>query len=177
MVHPHMTFFMLLPLPKLLHLEKCQNERLESGLEITSHPSMETRGSVMAFDENQHISSRPETSGIQEIPSAIPESLQEEIFNFHSIMTFSFKVNFKLLPKPPCSKNNSQIPEHFKSRFSVQLLMKHRQFLNSHLKHLESRKYHQLSLDKFNAEHRNSPFFLLEYISLDQSLLLSVVKL
>ncbi|XP_059323070.1 target of Nesh-SH3 isoform X20 [Ammospiza nelsoni] len=47
-----------------------------SGLEITSHPSMETRGSVMdflsAFDENQHISSRPETSGIQEIPSAIP---------------------------------------------------------------------------------------------------------
>ncbi|XP_059692523.1 target of Nesh-SH3 isoform X26 [Haemorhous mexicanus] len=42
-----------------------------SGLKITSHPSMETRGSMMAFDENQHISSRPEMSGIQEIPSAI----------------------------------------------------------------------------------------------------------
>ncbi|XP_037987970.1 target of Nesh-SH3 isoform X22 [Motacilla alba alba] len=43
-----------------------------SGLKITSHSSMETRGSVMAFDENQRISSRPETSVIQEIPSAIP---------------------------------------------------------------------------------------------------------
>ncbi|XP_072789417.1 target of Nesh-SH3 isoform X32 [Taeniopygia guttata] len=44
----------------------------DSGLKITSHPSVETRGSVMAFDETQHISSRPETSGFQEIPSAIP---------------------------------------------------------------------------------------------------------
>ncbi|XP_050843077.1 target of Nesh-SH3 isoform X15 [Serinus canaria] len=43
-----------------------------SGLKISSHPSMETRGSMMAFDENQHISSRPEMPGIQEIPSAIP---------------------------------------------------------------------------------------------------------
>ncbi|XP_023798221.1 target of Nesh-SH3 isoform X19 [Cyanistes caeruleus] len=43
-----------------------------SGLKSTSHPSMETRGSVMAFDESQHISSRSETSGIQEMPSAAP---------------------------------------------------------------------------------------------------------
>ncbi|TRZ13147.1 hypothetical protein HGM15179_013950 [Zosterops borbonicus] len=46
------------------------------GLKITSHPSMETRGSVMdflsAFDENQHISSRSEPSGIPEMPSAVP---------------------------------------------------------------------------------------------------------
>nr|XP_026649327.1 target of Nesh-SH3 isoform X19 [Zonotrichia albicollis] len=47
----------------------------ESGLKITSHPSMETRGSVMAFDDNQNISSRPEMSGIQEIPSAIPVAM------------------------------------------------------------------------------------------------------
>lgn len=45
-----------------------------------------------------------------------------------------------------CYPSNSQIPRHFESRFSVQLLMKHRQFHNSHLKHLESQKYHQLSL-------------------------------
>ncbi|XP_076205920.1 target of Nesh-SH3 isoform X1 [Aptenodytes patagonicus] len=44
----------------------------EPGLKFTSHPSMETRGSVMAFDEKQHISSRSETSGIQEMPSAVP---------------------------------------------------------------------------------------------------------
>ncbi|XP_056339608.1 target of Nesh-SH3 isoform X35 [Oenanthe melanoleuca] len=47
-----------------------------SGLKTTSPPTMETRGSVMdffsAFDENQHISSRPETSSIQEMPSAVP---------------------------------------------------------------------------------------------------------
>ncbi|KAM7066249.1 target of Nesh-SH3 isoform 14-T14 [Acridotheres tristis] len=43
-----------------------------SGLKITSHPTMETRGSTIAFDENQHISSRSETSGIQEMPSAVP---------------------------------------------------------------------------------------------------------
>ncbi|XP_039414091.1 target of Nesh-SH3 isoform X39 [Corvus cornix cornix] len=47
-----------------------------SGLKITSHPFVETRGSVMdfisAFDENQHITSRSETSGIQEMPSAVP---------------------------------------------------------------------------------------------------------
>ncbi|XP_048149816.1 target of Nesh-SH3 isoform X37 [Corvus hawaiiensis] len=47
-----------------------------SGLKITSHPFMETRGSVMdfisAFDENQHITSRSETSGIQEMPSTLP---------------------------------------------------------------------------------------------------------
>ncbi|XP_016152329.1 PREDICTED: target of Nesh-SH3 isoform X1 [Ficedula albicollis] len=43
-----------------------------SGLKITSPPTMETSGSVMAFDENQHISSRSETSGIQEMPSAVP---------------------------------------------------------------------------------------------------------
>ncbi|KAM6099274.1 target of Nesh-SH3 isoform 2-T2 [Theristicus caerulescens] len=42
------------------------------GLKFTSHPSMETRGSVMAFDEKQDISSRSETSGIQEMPSAVP---------------------------------------------------------------------------------------------------------
>ncbi|KAM7066250.1 target of Nesh-SH3 isoform 15-T15 [Acridotheres tristis] len=45
-----------------------------SGLKITSHPTMETRGSTIAFDENQHISSRSETSGIQEMPSAVPVS-------------------------------------------------------------------------------------------------------
>ncbi|KAM6418353.1 target of Nesh-SH3 isoform 1-T1 [Pluvialis apricaria] len=42
------------------------------GLKFTSQPSMETRGSGMAFDEKQHISSRYETSGIQEMPSAVP---------------------------------------------------------------------------------------------------------
>ncbi|XP_014741188.1 PREDICTED: target of Nesh-SH3 isoform X10 [Sturnus vulgaris] len=45
-----------------------------SGLKITSHPTMETRGSTIAFDENQHISSRSETSGIQEMLSAVPVS-------------------------------------------------------------------------------------------------------
>ncbi|XP_063004209.1 target of Nesh-SH3 isoform X34 [Melospiza melodia melodia] len=38
----------------------------------TTPSSLTTQQTVMAFDENQHISSRPETSGIQEIPSAIP---------------------------------------------------------------------------------------------------------
>ncbi|XP_065532598.1 target of Nesh-SH3 isoform X7 [Lathamus discolor] len=46
------------------------------GLKFTSHLSMETRGSTMgllsAFDEKQHISSRSETSGIQEMPPVVP---------------------------------------------------------------------------------------------------------
>ncbi|XP_074452016.1 target of Nesh-SH3 isoform X20 [Larus michahellis] len=41
-------------------------------LKFTSQPSMETRGSVIAFDEKQHISSRFETSVSQEMPSAVP---------------------------------------------------------------------------------------------------------
>ncbi|XP_051636881.1 target of Nesh-SH3 isoform X10 [Manacus candei] len=42
------------------------------SLRFTSHPSTETRGSMIALDENQHISSTSETSGIQEMPSAVP---------------------------------------------------------------------------------------------------------
>ncbi|XP_064500328.1 target of Nesh-SH3 isoform X33 [Pseudopipra pipra] len=42
------------------------------SLKFTSHPSTETRGSMIALDENQHISSTSETSGIQEMPSAVP---------------------------------------------------------------------------------------------------------
>ncbi|XP_071879695.1 target of Nesh-SH3 isoform X35 [Anas platyrhynchos] len=48
----------------------------EPGLEFTSLPSMETTESVMdfisAFDEKQPVSSRSETSGIQEMLSAVP---------------------------------------------------------------------------------------------------------
>ncbi|XP_063249801.1 target of Nesh-SH3 isoform X4 [Prinia subflava] len=50
-----------------------------SGLKITSHPSMETRGSMMAFDENQHISSRSEMPGIQEMPSAVPATERPDL--------------------------------------------------------------------------------------------------
>ncbi|XP_062452146.1 target of Nesh-SH3 isoform X6 [Rhea pennata] len=48
----------------------------EPVLKSTSFPSMETRGTVMdflsAFDEKQPVSSRSETSSIQEMPSAVP---------------------------------------------------------------------------------------------------------
>ncbi|XP_068551463.1 target of Nesh-SH3 isoform X7 [Anas acuta] len=48
----------------------------EPGLEFTSLPSMEATESVMdfisAFDEKQPVSSRSETSGIQEMLSAVP---------------------------------------------------------------------------------------------------------
>ncbi|XP_071879520.1 target of Nesh-SH3 isoform X48 [Anas platyrhynchos] len=44
----------------------------EPGLEFTSLPSMETTESVMAFDEKQPVSSRSETSGIQEMLPAVP---------------------------------------------------------------------------------------------------------
>ncbi|XP_076205930.1 target of Nesh-SH3 isoform X2 [Aptenodytes patagonicus] len=54
----------------------------EPGLKFTSHPSMETRGSVMAFDEKQHISSRSETSGIQEMPSAVPATSESILESF-----------------------------------------------------------------------------------------------
>ncbi|KAM6284075.1 target of Nesh-SH3 [Spheniscus humboldti] len=58
----------------------------EPGLKFTSHPSVETRGSVMdflsAFDEKQHISSRSETSGIQEMPSAVPATSESILESF-----------------------------------------------------------------------------------------------
>ncbi|NXA68546.1 TARSH protein, partial [Mohoua ochrocephala] len=38
----------------------------------TTPSSLATQQTVMAFDENQHISSRSETPGIQEMPSAVP---------------------------------------------------------------------------------------------------------
>ncbi|KAM7066246.1 target of Nesh-SH3 isoform 11-T11 [Acridotheres tristis] len=38
----------------------------------TTPSPLATQQTVMAFDENQHISSRSETSGIQEMPSAVP---------------------------------------------------------------------------------------------------------
>ncbi|XP_075292053.1 target of Nesh-SH3 isoform X2 [Opisthocomus hoazin] len=41
-------------------------------LKFTSRPSVETRGTTIAFDEKHHISSRSETPGIQEMPSAVP---------------------------------------------------------------------------------------------------------
>ncbi|NXA36549.1 TARSH protein, partial [Eudromia elegans] len=47
----------------------------EPVLKSTSLPSMKTRGTVMAFDEKQPVSSRSETSGIQEMPSATPGNI------------------------------------------------------------------------------------------------------
>ncbi|PKK32828.1 ABI family, member 3 (NESH) binding protein, transcript variant X5 [Columba livia] len=44
------------------------------GLKFTSHPSIETRGSVMAFDEKQDISLGSETPDIQEMPLTVPAS-------------------------------------------------------------------------------------------------------
>ncbi|XP_030332102.1 target of Nesh-SH3 [Strigops habroptila] len=53
------------------------------GLKFTSHPSVETRGSTMgllsAFDEKQHISSGSETSGIQEMPPAVPATQRPDL--------------------------------------------------------------------------------------------------
>ncbi|XP_054044040.1 target of Nesh-SH3 isoform X29 [Rissa tridactyla] len=59
------------PKPELV---QTQNILATQGpdLKFTSQPSMETRGSVIAFDEKQHISSRFETSVSQEMPSAVP---------------------------------------------------------------------------------------------------------
>ncbi|XP_053912993.1 target of Nesh-SH3 isoform X38 [Cuculus canorus] len=42
------------------------------GLKFTSHTSTETRRSMIAFDENQHIPSTSETSNIKEMLSAVP---------------------------------------------------------------------------------------------------------
>ncbi|NWX42480.1 TARSH protein, partial [Steatornis caripensis] len=41
-------------------------------LKSTTPSSLATQQTVMAFDENQHIPARSETSGIQEMPSAVP---------------------------------------------------------------------------------------------------------
>ncbi|NXH72216.1 TARSH protein, partial [Hydrobates tethys] len=41
-------------------------------LKSTTPSSLATQQTMMAFDEKQHISSRSETSGIQEMPSAVP---------------------------------------------------------------------------------------------------------
>ncbi|NWR93067.1 TARSH protein, partial [Furnarius figulus] len=41
-------------------------------LKSTTPSSLPTQPTVMAFEENQHISSRSETPGIQEMPSAVP---------------------------------------------------------------------------------------------------------
>ncbi|XP_030916648.1 target of Nesh-SH3 isoform X1 [Geospiza fortis] len=66
--------FRLTPKPKVVQTQKipASNEiqLLPSGSRIPDAPKSPL--TELAFDENQHISSRPETSGTQEIPSAIP---------------------------------------------------------------------------------------------------------
>ncbi|XP_021148899.2 target of Nesh-SH3 isoform X31 [Columba livia] len=53
------------------------------GLKFTSHPSIETRGSVMdflsAFDEKQDISLGSETPDIQEMPLTVPASQKPDL--------------------------------------------------------------------------------------------------
>ncbi|XP_064377194.1 target of Nesh-SH3 isoform X7 [Dromaius novaehollandiae] len=58
--------------PVTFDSSKVEMATQEPVLKSTSLPSMETRGTVMAFDEKQPVSSRSETSGIQEMPSAVP---------------------------------------------------------------------------------------------------------
>ncbi|XP_053912995.1 target of Nesh-SH3 isoform X39 [Cuculus canorus] len=49
------------------------------GLKFTSHTSTETRRSMIAFDENQHIPSTSETSNIKEMLSAVPVTQRSEL--------------------------------------------------------------------------------------------------
>ncbi|KAK4828725.1 hypothetical protein QYF61_000716 [Mycteria americana] len=58
---------------------------------ITTEPQLlET---ALAFDEKQHISSRPETSGIQEMPSALPASLDSHHITFPSQTSASAEIS------------------------------------------------------------------------------------
>eukprot|EP00075_Anas_platyrhynchos_P015060 XP_027304313.1 target of Nesh-SH3 isoform X23 [Anas platyrhynchos] len=59
-------------IPASAKMSETETATQEPGLEFTSLPSMETTESVMAFDEKQPVSSRSETSGIQEMLSAVP---------------------------------------------------------------------------------------------------------
>lgn len=72
-----------------------------------------------AFDENQHVSSRPETSGIQEMPSALPGNTWKVWFVIAITSDFNFK-NGIMLVKFNMTQNNfrtvvikllSQIPD------------------------------------------------------------------
>ncbi|XP_071879485.1 target of Nesh-SH3 isoform X34 [Anas platyrhynchos] len=63
-------------IPASAKMSETETATQEPGLEFTSLPSMETTESVMdfisAFDEKQPVSSRSETSGIQEMLPAVP---------------------------------------------------------------------------------------------------------
>ncbi|KAF4793782.1 ABI family member 3 binding protein [Turdus rufiventris] len=60
-----------------------------------SKPSgtMEVQPTRSAFDENQHISSRPETCGIQAMPSALPASLDSNGISFLSQTSASAEIS------------------------------------------------------------------------------------
>ncbi|XP_066859166.1 target of Nesh-SH3 isoform X19 [Anser cygnoides] len=59
-------------IPTSAKMSETETATQEPGLKFTSLYSMETRESVMAFDEKQPVTSRSETSGIQEMLSAVP---------------------------------------------------------------------------------------------------------
>ncbi|NXA47232.1 TARSH protein, partial [Nothocercus julius] len=71
------------------------------GLESPSTASLETARAAMAFDEKQPVSSRSETSGIQEMPSAIPAPLRPvlESTAFPSLETTRTQVMATRRPK------------------------------------------------------------------------------
>ncbi|XP_061222705.1 target of Nesh-SH3 [Neopsephotus bourkii] len=69
------------------------------GLKFTSHPSVEARGNTMAFDEKQPISSRSETSGIQEMPPVVP-ALPRPVLEPSSFSSLETRETVKVTQRP-----------------------------------------------------------------------------
>nr|XP_047913804.1 target of Nesh-SH3 isoform X34 [Anser cygnoides] len=66
-------------IPTSAKMSETETATQEPGLKFTSLYSMETRESVMAFDEKQPVTSRSETSGIQEMLSAVPATQRPKV--------------------------------------------------------------------------------------------------
>ncbi|XP_062452365.1 target of Nesh-SH3 isoform X31 [Rhea pennata] len=86
----------------------------EPVLKSTSFPSMETRGTVMdflsAFDEKQPVSSRSETSSIQEMPSAVPV-LESVTFRTEQPKPAIVPKETHHIPSKPRTSPSSEVPQ------------------------------------------------------------------
>ncbi|XP_071664779.1 target of Nesh-SH3 isoform X11 [Patagioenas fasciata] len=79
------------------------------GLKFTSQSSMETRGSVMAFDEKQDISLGSETPDIQEMPLTVPVTQRPKLKSTSPYLASQGAVEAS--QKPDLESTSSASPE------------------------------------------------------------------